>query len=105
MTKMVRSGTILVVEDEAPLRLAVTSFLRKRGFTVIEAADGTVALAMVREFKDAIALVLLDITLPGAPSREAMRRQPDPPGGLRPKGSRPMPGPRVSAAIEPNTAQ
>ena len=67
---MDRAGTILVVEDEASLRLAVTRFLRKRGFSVIEAADGTVALTMVREHKDAVALVLLDITLPGAPSRE-----------------------------------
>ena len=64
------AGMILVVEDEAPLRFAVTKFLRKKGFRVIEAADGTVALNLIREHKDAIAVVLLDITLPGAPSRD-----------------------------------
>ena len=68
--EMNHTGMILVVEDEAPLRLAVTRFLRMKGFSVIEAADGTVALNMVREHKDAISLVLLDITLPGASSRD-----------------------------------
>jgi CheY-like chemotaxis protein len=75
------SAMILVVEDEAPLRLAVTKFLRMKGLSVIEAADGTVALNLVREHKDEIALVLLDITLPGAPSHdvyaEACRTRPD----------------------------
>ncbi len=35
--------TILVVEDEETLRRAVSKDLRKRGFSVIEASDGSVA--------------------------------------------------------------
>ena len=48
---------------------------------MIEAADGTVALNLVRQHKNAISLLLLDITLPGAPSHdvfaEACRTRPD----------------------------
>ena len=43
-----------------------------RGFRVLEAADGTEALRVVRERKEAIDLVLLDVTIPGAPSREVL---------------------------------
>ena len=36
-----RTGTILVVEDEETLRLAVSKALRKSGFSVMEASDGS----------------------------------------------------------------
>jgi CheY-like chemotaxis protein len=72
---------VLVVEDEEPLRLAVAKMLRRNGVSVMEAEDGTAALGRLREHGDQIGLVLLDITLPGAPSREvfaeARRRRPD----------------------------
>jgi two-component system cell cycle sensor histidine kinase/response regulator CckA len=75
------SGIVLVVEDEPTLRMAATRMLRMNGFVVLEAEDGTVALSMVREQQNQIALMLLDITLPGAPSRdvfaEARRVRPD----------------------------
>jgi PAS domain S-box-containing protein len=63
------SGTVLIVEDEDALRLAVAQMLRKRGFLVIEASDGSSALELVRAHKDEIDAMLLDITLPGVPSR------------------------------------
>jgi CheY-like chemotaxis protein len=76
-----RASVVLVVEDEEPLRLAVTKMLRRNGLSIVEAADGTTALNEIREHGDEIGLVLLDITLPGAPSREvfaeARRRRPD----------------------------
>ena len=61
---------ILLVEDEDVLRAPVAKFLSMRGFRVVEAADGTEALRVVREQKQAIDLVLLDVTVPGAPSGE-----------------------------------
>jgi two-component system cell cycle sensor histidine kinase/response regulator CckA len=55
--------------------------LRKKGFSVIEARDGSAALDLIREHKDHIEVVLLDITLSGASSREvfkeAKRLRPD----------------------------
>jgi two-component system, cell cycle sensor histidine kinase and response regulator CckA len=74
-------ATILVVEDEAFLRGAVSKMLRRRGLSVIEASDGSFALDVLRTHKDHIDVMLLDINLPGAPSREvyeeAKRLRPD----------------------------
>ncbi len=63
-------GTVLVVEDEDPLRLAVSGLLRKKGLRVIEAIDGSCAFEQVRTCDDAIDVMLLDVTLPGVSSRE-----------------------------------
>jgi two-component system cell cycle sensor histidine kinase/response regulator CckA len=65
-------GTILVVEDEDLLRLAVTKALTKKGFSVIEASDGSAAMALLRAHKDDLDVVLLDVTLPGMSSREIL---------------------------------
>jgi CheY-like chemotaxis protein len=74
-------GTVLVVEDEDALRLAVSGMLRKKGLRVIEANDGSSALELVRTREDVIDVMLLDVTLPGASSRavfeEARELRPD----------------------------
>jgi two-component system cell cycle sensor histidine kinase/response regulator CckA len=66
--------TILVVEDEDPLRRAASTMLRKAGYSVIEARDGSAALDRVRTEKGPIDLLLLDVTLPGAPSSEVLEQ-------------------------------
>jgi signal transduction histidine kinase/CheY-like chemotaxis protein len=63
-------GTVLVVEDEDPLRRPVAKMLQKTGFTVIEASDGYAALQAIRSPQKHIDILLLDVTLPGAPSRD-----------------------------------
>jgi CheY-like chemotaxis protein len=65
-----KAGTILVVEDEDLLRLAVAKALTKRGFAVLEACDGSMGMELIRAHKNDIDVVLLDVTLPGLPSRE-----------------------------------
>jgi DNA-binding NtrC family response regulator len=74
-------ATILVVEDEDPLREAVSKMLRKTGLSVIEARDGSAAMDLIRAHKNHINLLFLDITLPGTSSRavfeEAKRLRPD----------------------------
>ena len=67
------SGTVLVVEDEDSLRLAVCTVLRKKGWSVIEAANGSEAMDLVRLHQNGIDLILLDLTLPGASSREVFQ--------------------------------
>jgi two-component system cell cycle sensor histidine kinase/response regulator CckA len=59
------TGAILVVEDEDMLRLAVSKMLRKRGLPVLEATDGNAAVDLFRANEPDIAVVLLDVTLPG----------------------------------------
>ena len=75
------TGTILVVEDENELRIAVSKMLRRNGLAVIEAIDGTSAIQLFRTHQDEIDIILLDLTLPGATSlevfQEARRARPD----------------------------
>jgi CheY-like chemotaxis protein len=68
------SGTLLVVEDEDVLRFAVSKMLRKGGFRVIEANDGSSALELIHRRDGEIDLMLLDVTLPGVSSREVVEQ-------------------------------
>jgi CheY-like chemotaxis protein len=61
-------GTVLVVEDEVVLRLSISKILRKEGFTVIEAGDGSAAIDLLSDLNRQIDVILLDMTLPGTPS-------------------------------------
>lgn len=54
---------ILVVDDEARMRKLVSDFLKKNGYQVIEAADGSEALDIFFEQQD-IALIILDVMMP-----------------------------------------
>ena len=65
-----RVANILIVEDERALRLAVVKMLEKEGFSVIEAGNGTVAIDLIREQNRSVDVLVLDIFLPGATSRE-----------------------------------
>ena len=65
-----RLATILFVEDDRMLRHAISTMLRMKGFSVLEASDGSVALDVIRGQKEHIDVLLLDIGLPGTSSRE-----------------------------------
>jgi CheY-like chemotaxis protein len=62
--------TILVVEDEANVREFLARALRQFGYTVMEAADGTEGLRLVREHSGHIALIVSDVVMPGISGRE-----------------------------------
>ncbi len=69
------------MEDEDTLRLAVSRMLRKKGASVIEARDGSAAVELFRANEPDIALVLLDVTMPGMSGPEVFtelrRMRPD----------------------------
>lgn len=65
-------ATIMVVEDEHPLRLAVTKMLSKAGFRVLQVDNGSEAIELLRASAREIDLMLLDLTIPGAPSDEVL---------------------------------
>jgi CheY-like chemotaxis protein len=65
-------ATVLVVEDEDPLRQGVVKMLRRAGLEVLEAADGSTAIDLLRGNAGNIDLILLDMTIPGASSTEVI---------------------------------
>jgi CheY-like chemotaxis protein/two-component sensor histidine kinase len=65
-------GIVLVVDDEDTLRQAVTKMLRKTGFEVLEAANGSAAIDVLHKTGSRIDVVLLDMTIPGASSAQVV---------------------------------
>lgn len=54
---------ILIVDDEANMRRIVGDFLKKEGFTILEASDGLEALKLFDKNSD-ISLIVLDVMMP-----------------------------------------
>jgi PAS domain S-box-containing protein len=69
---MTATSLILNVDDNDGARYAKTRILQSAGFNVVEAANGTDALAIVK--RDEPALVLLDVKLPDINGIEVCRR-------------------------------
>ena len=67
-------GTVLVVDDEDPVRFIAQDILAQLGLTVHEATNGPAAIELVREHSETINLVLLDLTMPGLSGDETLRR-------------------------------
>jgi CheY-like chemotaxis protein/two-component sensor histidine kinase len=67
-------STVLIVEDEDSLRAAVANLLTRRGFKIIQAADGNSGVRLFRAHQRDIQTVLLDLTLPGVSGREVLQR-------------------------------
>lgn len=53
---------ILIVDDEAPIRMALKAAFRKEGIDIAEAADGVQALEMLKREK--YQLIILDVMMP-----------------------------------------
>ena len=66
------AATLLLVEDEETLRTSVSKMLSRRGFSVVGAGDGSAAVDLLRSHPGKIDIILLDMTLPGTPSREVI---------------------------------
>jgi len=60
-----RSGRILVVDDEPQVRRAVAALLRRLGHEVSCCAEGEAAVDWVRDHKEELDVVLLDVVMPG----------------------------------------
>lgn len=57
--------TILLVDDDIPIRHMVRNMLSRLGYSVIEANDGVEAVEIFRRQRDVIRCVLTDLTMPG----------------------------------------
>jgi two-component system cell cycle sensor histidine kinase/response regulator CckA len=58
------SGTVLLVDDEEMVRCVARRMLEHLGFRVLLAGDGVEAIEVFRSQRDAIACVILDLTMP-----------------------------------------
>jgi CheY-like chemotaxis protein len=66
--------TVLLVEDEAPIRRAARRVLEQHGYRVILAEDGEQALSLFLNHPDAVQLVLTDLVMPRMGGRELFDR-------------------------------
>jgi two-component system cell cycle sensor histidine kinase/response regulator CckA len=73
--------TILLVEDEDAVRSFAARALRMRGYTVLEAPGGDVALEIVRKHPEPIQLIISDVVMPNMDGptmvRAAMKLRPE----------------------------
>jgi PAS domain S-box-containing protein len=72
--------TLLLIEDEEPLRAMLAELLESHGYLVLQAADGERALAVAEAHPGPIHLLITDVVLPGmngrATAQELARRRP-----------------------------
>ncbi len=62
--------TILIVEDEEALRASMGQFLTGLGYTVLAAESGQQALAIARQYREPIHLMISDVVMPRMSGRE-----------------------------------
>jgi CheY-like chemotaxis protein len=71
-----KGQTVLVVEDEAPLRESIADYLGSHGYKILPAASGRQALDVAAQHPGPIDLLLTDVVMPGmsGPELEAALR-------------------------------
>lgn len=57
-------GTIMLVEDDDPVRIFGARALRNKGYKVIEAKSGEAALDLIRDAEERIDLLITDVVMP-----------------------------------------
>jgi FixJ family two-component response regulator len=68
------SRIALVVDDERSVRRIAGRMMLSLGYEAIECADGEAALDSLRETRDRLSVVLLDVTMPGIGGMETLAR-------------------------------
>ena len=67
-------GTLLLIDDEAPLRQAIARMLELEGYTVLQAPTAYRGLETLRQHADEILVVLSDVKLPDGYGLELLPR-------------------------------
>jgi len=68
------SATILLVEDETPLRKLISQVLKSAGHTVLDAASGDEAVTLSSRHAGVIELLLTDVVMPGMSGPELVAK-------------------------------
>jgi PAS domain S-box-containing protein len=67
------TGLVLVIDDEAIVRQVTRTALELYGYRVLSAANGELGVQAVRDYKDQLALVILDSTMPVMGGEETLK--------------------------------
>lgn len=67
-------GTILLVEDETPVRIFSNSALVSKGYTVLEAEDAQAALKIVDERGSELDVIITDVVMPGMSGPDMIKK-------------------------------
>lgn len=59
------AATILLVEDETPVRIFAARALRNKGYEVLEADCGENAIEVFRDFEGKVEVIISDVVMPG----------------------------------------
>ncbi len=74
-------GTILLVEDEVPVRMFGSRALKNKGYNVLEAEHGEEALSIIDQKGEDIDLIVTDVMMPGVTGpemvEEVLKKYPD----------------------------
>jgi signal transduction histidine kinase/CheY-like chemotaxis protein len=68
------SETVLVIEDEEPIRKILSAGLAQLGYQVLTAGNGTEALAICSEEPDSIDVIVADVVMPDMNGPEVVQR-------------------------------
>jgi CheY-like chemotaxis protein len=74
ITSLEGTEAILLVEDEANVRLVARKFLEKQGYTVLEAGHPKKALQICQQYGEQIDLLITDVIMPDMSGRELAER-------------------------------
>ncbi len=66
--------TVLVVENEEPVRNMILDVLSLHGYTALSAADGEEALRVARAHRGVLDLVIVDVVMPGISGEALVQR-------------------------------
>ena len=58
------AGTVLVIDDEATVRIVTVRALKAFGFEALEAEDGAAGVEAFKANRESVVAVLLDMTMP-----------------------------------------
>ncbi len=64
---------ILLIEDEGMILDSYADYLKRSGFDVVKISDGYKALEALEEYRDDLALVILDLMIPALDGLEILR--------------------------------
>lgn len=70
---MTESKNVLIVDDEAAIRMLLCHALERSGFTPLEAASGDEAIAVAKGYGESIAALVSDVVMPGMSGPELAR--------------------------------